>query len=164
MWIEISTKSRRRIQGFTLLEVLLALLISSILLSLCLRLLTDQWRGAQEIKDRLEIQYALLTSGETVSNAIRSAQTIQWTNPGVLKILPWPDTGYYTYDLYYIADKEHDGIPDLYCEHQNVPNPVASRITALICTEVEPGLWQVTVQASLNRQQATWQSLIRQRI
>ena len=150
-------------KGFTLLEVLFALLISCSLLVLSLRLLTDQWRAAKEIKDRQEIQYALLTAGETVSTAIRSAQTIQFTTPGVLQILPWPDAGDFTTDLYYIADKDYDGIPDLYCEHLGVPNPVASRITALQCTEVEPGLWQVTFQARMNQQQATWQGLIRRR-
>ncbi len=150
-------------QGFTLLEVLLALLISCSLLVLSLRLLTDQWRGAKEIKDRQEIQYALLTAGETISAAIRSAQKVQSTKPGVLEVLPWPEAGYFKADLYYIADKDYDGIPDLYCEHLNVPNPVASRITALSCTEVEPGLWQVTVQARMNQQQATWQRLIRRR-
>ncbi len=150
-------------KGFTLLEVLFALLISCSLLVISLCLLTDQWRAIKEMKDRQEIQYSLLTAGETVSTAIRSAQTVKSPKPGVLEVLPWSEAGYYKADLYYIADKDYDGIPDLYCEHLNVPNPVASRITALQCTEVEPSLWQVTLQARLNQQQATWQGLIRRR-
>ncbi|MFZ3371665.1 MAG: prepilin-type N-terminal cleavage/methylation domain-containing protein [Desulfitobacteriaceae bacterium] len=150
-------------KGFTLLEVLFALLISGSLLVLSLRLLTDQWRAAKEIKDRQEIQYALLTAGETITTAIRSAQTVQSPKPGVLEILPWSEAGYFKADLYYIADKDYDGIPDLYCEHLGVPNPVANRITSLLCTEVEPSLWQITFQARMNQQQTTWQGLIRRR-
>ncbi|MHB8124041.1 MAG: PulJ/GspJ family protein [Desulfitobacteriaceae bacterium] len=154
-------------QGFTLLEVLFALLISCSLLIVSLRLLTDQWRGSKEIKDRQEIQYALLTAGETVSTAIRSAQTIQSTKPGVLEILPWSETGIIKPDVYYVDDKEHDGITDLYRDRYSYPKyypyPVVSRITALQCTEVEPDLWQITFQAKMNRQQATWQGLIRRR-
>jgi prepilin-type N-terminal cleavage/methylation domain-containing protein len=151
------------VHGFTLMEVLVALLISCSILILSLRLLTDQWRRSQEMKAWQEIQYALLIAGETVSNAVRSAQTVECTVPGVLKILPWPVAGYTKADVFYIDDKDHDGITDLYCEHLNVPNPVASRITNLQCTEVEPDLWQITFQAKMNQQQAVWQSLIRRR-
>jgi prepilin-type N-terminal cleavage/methylation domain-containing protein len=149
--------------GFTLMEVLVALLISCSILILSLRLLTDQWQRSQETKAWQEIQYGLLIAGETVSNAIRSAQTVQCTAPGVLKILPWPEAGFTQADLFYIDDKDHDGVTDLYCEHLNVPSPVASRITNLQCTEVEPDLWQITFQAKMNQQQAVWQSLIRRR-
>ncbi len=160
MWIENNSKYK----GFTLLEVLLALLITCSLLTLSLRLLADQWRAAKEIKDRQEIQYALLTAGETVSTAIRSAQKIQWISPGVLKIIPWSESIDYPKVSYYIADKDNDGILDLYREHSSAdPYPIVSRITALQCMEVEPGLWQVTFQASMNHQQATWQALIRRR-
>lgn len=150
-------------RGFTLLEVLLALLISGIFLSLALRLFLDQWRGARALKERSEIQYALVTAGRTVSDAIRSAQTVQWASPGVLHILPWPDGGTFTTDLYYIDDKDRDEIKDIYWEHLNVANPVASRITGFTCTEVEPGLWQVFLKAVSGQQTATWEGLIRQR-
>jgi prepilin-type N-terminal cleavage/methylation domain-containing protein len=150
-------------RGFTLLEVLAALVISCSILTLALGLLSDQWRGSREIKDRQEIEYALLNAGETVSVAVRTAQAVRCIAPGVLAITPWPEAGYTQADLYYIDDKDHNGITDLYCEHLNVPNPVTSRITALICTEVEPDLWQITFQAEMNHQQAMWQSLIRRR-
>jgi prepilin-type N-terminal cleavage/methylation domain len=157
------SNTRYKVNGFTLMEVLVALLITSSILILSLRLLKDQWRGSQEMKAWQEIQYALLVAGETVSNAIRSAQTVQCTAPGVLKVLPWPEAGFTQADLFYIDDKDHDGITDLYCEHLNVPGPVASRITNLQCTEVQPDLWQITIQAKMNQQQAVWQSLIRRR-
>ncbi|MDD2234225.1 MAG: prepilin-type N-terminal cleavage/methylation domain-containing protein [Desulfitobacteriaceae bacterium] len=149
--------------GFTLMEVLVSLLISCSILILSLRLLSDQWWRSKEINARQEIQYALLIAGETISKAIRSAQTVQCPAPGVLEILPWPEAGYNQADVFYIDDKDRDGITDLYCEHLNVPNPVASWITNLTCTEVEPDLWQITFQAEMNQQQAVWVSLIRRR-
>jgi prepilin-type N-terminal cleavage/methylation domain-containing protein len=161
--------TRDKVSGFTLMEVLVSLLIFCSILILSLRLLTDQWRRSQEMKAWQEIQYGLLIAGETVSNAVRSAQTVQCTAPGVLKILTWTEAGFsqadlnYIADLYYIDDKDHDGITDLYCEHLNVPNPVASGITNLQCTEVEPDLWQITIQAKMKQQQAVWQSLTRRR-
>jgi len=149
--------------GFTLLEVVLALVIWGIMLSLGLRLITEQWRGAREIKERLEAQYAVMTAGKTVADAVRSAQSIQWVSPGVLKVLPWPDSGTLTTDLYYIADKDYDGVKDLYCEHLNVANPVASRITTWACREVEPGLWEIFLQATVGKEQVGWRGIVRQR-
>ncbi|HWQ89274.1 MAG TPA: type II secretion system protein [Desulfitobacteriaceae bacterium] len=174
MWIKAETTNESKWQtksendfsgsrGFTLLEVLTALVISCSILVLALGLLSDQWQGSREIEDRQEIQYALLNAGESISAAVRSAQAVHCIAPGALAITPWPEAGYTQADLYYIDDKDHDGITDLYCEHLNVPNPVASRITALICTEVEPDLWQITFRAEMNHQQAIWQSLIRRR-
>jgi len=149
-------------KGLTLLEILLALLVAGIFLSLSLHLLIGYWRAAREVKDRLEIQYSLVTAGKTVSDAIRTAQSVQWVEQArVLKIRPG-QTGTST-DLYYIDDKDYDGVKDLYWEHLNVPNPVASSISAWSCKEVEPGLWQVWLQATLGGQQAQWEELIRQR-
>lgn len=154
-WMKKSTA------GMTLLEVLFALLISGIFLSTALYFLVGQWRAAKDLKDRLEVQYALVSAGKTVSDAIRTAQGIRWVEPGILKVSP-PET-VFTPDRYYLDDKDFDGIIDLYCEHLNVPNPVASRITAWECKEVEPGLWQVRLQASQGSQQVEWEGLIRQR-
>jgi prepilin-type N-terminal cleavage/methylation domain-containing protein len=162
-FIQEKTRQSNRVYGFTLMEVLVSLLISCSILILGLRLLSDQWRESKEINARQEIQYALLIAGETISNAIRSAQMVQCTAPGVLKILPWPEAGYNQADVFYIDDKDHDGITDLYREHLNVPNPVASWITDLTCTEVEPDLWQITFRAEMKQQQAVWVSLIRRR-
>jgi prepilin-type N-terminal cleavage/methylation domain-containing protein len=162
MWIKKRNKLPEN-RGFTLLEVLAALLISCSILALGLDLLSAQWRGSRDIRNRQEIQYALASAGETLCTAVRSAQTVECLAPGVLAVTPWPESGYLQADLYYIADKDHDGVTDLYCEHLNVPNPVVSRITALICTEVETDLWQITLQAEMNHQQAVWQTLIRRR-
>jgi len=149
--------------GFTLWEVLLALVLTGIVLSLTLRLISAEWRVSREVKNQLEVQYASLVAGQAVTSAIRSAQTVEWAAPAVLRILPWPESGTFTTDLYYVADKDRDGIADLYREHLNVPGPLASYITGFSCTEVEPGLWQVFIQAQIGTQQATWQGKVRQR-
>lgn len=150
-------------EGLTLLEVLVALVISGIFLVTSLNLLTEQWRGSKELKQHLEIQYAVTTAGDKVVDAIRSAQKVEWSPPGTLKVLPWPDSGNLTEDYYYIADKDYDGVKDLYCVHLNEPNPIASRITFWECQEVEPGLWKVYLEASISGQKVRWSTLVRQR-
>lgn len=66
-------------------------------------------------------------------------------------------------NLYYISDKDRDGITDLYCEHLNVANPVAMYISDLQGTEVEPGLWKIYLKASFGQATAVWETHIRQR-
>lgn len=149
--------------GFTLWEVLLALALSGLLLSLSLRLINEQWRIGRELKAQLEVQYAVLVAGQEVSKAIQSAYSVEWVSPGTLRVSPWTETGSGTLDLYYLADKDRDGISDLYREHLNVPNPIVSHVTGFSCMEVEPGLWQISLQARLGTEQAVWQNKVRQR-
>ncbi|MGI6118967.1 MAG: prepilin-type N-terminal cleavage/methylation domain-containing protein [Desulfosporosinus sp.] len=154
--------------GFTLLEVLLALLITGILLMTSMRLLTDQWRGARALKNQLEAHYSVLTAGKTVSDAIRMAQTAEWVNDAgklKLKILPMPadSNPIPTFDSYFLDDKDGDGTQDLYWEHLKVPQPLASYIVQWQCTEVEPGLWEVFLEASVNGQRAVWHGTVLRR-
>ncbi|WP_434511817.1 type II secretion system protein [Desulfitobacterium sp. AusDCA] len=74
--------------GYTLAEVLTALVIIGIILSFALPLYTDQWRIAREVTDRMEAHFAVLNAGRTVSDAIRQAKTVEWDNSGTLRILP----------------------------------------------------------------------------
>lgn len=149
--------------GFTLLEVLVALVISGILLMTSMRLITEQWRGARALKNHLEAHYSVMTTGKTVSDAIRMAETVEWDNiQGVLRVLPMPDAGIPIpkQDYYYMADADGDGIKDLYWKHFGVPEPLASYIKKWECTEVEPGLWEVVLEASVGGQSATWRGVI----
>ena len=155
--------------GFTLLEVLLALLIMSILLMTSMRLLTDQWWEAKALKNHLEAHYSVLTAGKTVSDAVRMAKTVEWVNESgnlKLKVLPMPDDSNPkpTLDSYFIYDADEDGTKDLYWEHLKVKQPLASYIAQWECTEVEPGLWEVFLEANANGQSAKWRSLTRQRV
>lgn len=164
----IQTKNKRKIEqikineaGFTLAEVLAALVIIGIILSFALPLFTDQWRITREVKDRMEAHYAVLNAGRTVSDAIRQAEKVEWDNSGVLRIFPLNQGT--RADYYYIADKDWDGIKDLYIEHFGVPNPISSRIIAWNCTKGEAGLWTITLHAQAGQQTVTWTGAIRQR-
>lgn len=152
--------------GLTLLEVILALLISSVLLITSMRLVSDQWQGARALKNHLEAHYFVMTAGETVCAAIRKAETVEWVkDSGELRVLPMPEDAdpLPTLDSYFIDDLDRDRTKDLYWKHLGVALPMASYITKWECTEVEPGLWQVFVQSSVGEQVVSWKSVIRQR-
>ena len=163
-------------RGFTLLEVLFALVISGIFCAIALRFLTDQWQGASTLKSHLEAHYAVMTAGKTVTDEIRKAQTVEWVrDPGVLKVLPMPielpsvdapplPSLDKDIDKYFIDDADHDGTKDLYWKHLGISEPVASFMTRWECTEVEPGLWNVFLEACVDGQIARWRSVIRQRV
>ncbi|MHB8075015.1 prepilin-type N-terminal cleavage/methylation domain-containing protein [Desulfosporosinus fructosivorans] len=151
--------------GFTLLEVLFALVISGILLITSMRLTTDQWRGARVLKNNLEARYSVMTAGRTVSDAIRMAETVEWIKDYELRVLPMPSdvNPIPTLDSYFIDDLDRDGTKDLYWGHLGVSQPLASYTSRWICTEVKPGLWDVYLEASVDGQIVTWRTVIRQR-
>lgn len=148
--------------GFTLLEVLAALIINGILLVSLLPVLTGVWRGYYEDKHRLELQYSLVDAGRTVTDAIRTAKTVESLSSGKLKVETWDHFGQLTTDYYYVDDRDYDGIKDLYRDHV-VPSPVASRITRFACEEVEPGLWQISLEADWGGQKRVWNSTVYRR-
>lgn len=152
--------------GLTLLEVLFALLITGIFLILAMGFFTDQWRGARSLKNHLEAHYFVMTAGKTVSDVIRTAETVEWAAAsGVLKVLPLPNDANLipSLDTYFVSDLDYDGTKDLYWKHVNISQPVASHITGWKCMEVEPGLWEIFLQASVEGQTVIWRSMIRQR-
>lgn len=150
-------------EGFSLTEVLVSLVIIGIILGFSLRLFTDQWRLSQEVKNRMEAHFAVLNAGRTVLDDLRGAKEVIWdnNNNGTIYILSWRDGA--SQDKYYLADKDYDGIQDLYIEHKGVPNPVASHIISWSCTKGESGLWILTLQAQVGRQTVSWQGTTRQR-
>lgn len=152
--------------GLTLLEVLFALVISGILLMTSMRLMTDQWRGSRALKNHLEAHYSVMTAEKTVFDAIRIAKTVEWVSEsGELRVLPMPDDAnpVPTLDSYFIADLDGDGTKDLYWRHLGVSQPSASNITKWECREVEPRLWEVFLQASVDGHVVSGRSVIRQR-
>ncbi len=164
--MQLSSKRTNSECGLTLLEVIFALIISSMLLMTSMRVISDQWREARALKSQLEAHYSVMTTGKTVSDAIRMAKTVEWVEAsGVLRILPMPDNAnpVPTLDTYLVNDLDRDGIKDLYWRHLNVSQPLASYISKWKCTEVEPGLWEVFLEASLGGQSATWRGVIRKR-
>ncbi|MDR3289319.1 MAG: type II secretion system GspH family protein [Peptococcaceae bacterium] len=152
----------KRDKGFTLLEVLAALMISGILFSVAARILVQQWRQAGGLKDRLEINYSMCVAEKAVEDAIRSARSVQWAG-NRLEIVPWKGANPGT-DAYYLADKDGDGVKDIYCEHSGVPNPLASYLTEFSCMEVKSGFWRISLRADKGGQTAQWENLMRQRV
>jgi len=166
MQLKLNRRGDQSERGLTLVEVLFALLISGIFLLIAMRLFTDQWRGARALKNHLEAHYAVMTAGKTVSDAIRMSKTANWVDSGVLKVLPLPDDSNPrpTLDSYFIDDLDRDGQKDLYWRHSEGSQPVASYMIGWKCAEVEPGLWEIFLQANVDGQIVTWQTLIRQRV
>jgi len=149
------------------MEVLVALLITGIFLMTAMRILTDQWRGSRALKNHLEAHYAVMTAGKTVSDAIRTAESATWsTDSKKLMVLPFADdtNPIPTLDSYFMADLDRDGINDLYWKHKESSQPVASYVTGWKCVEVEPGLWEISLEADVDGQIVTWQCVIRQRV
>lgn len=154
-------------RGLTLLEVLIAFLITGILMVTILSLLTDQSRGACSLKNHLEAHYAVMTAGHTISSEIRAAQTVEWVQDSkTLNILPLPSDAnpLPAPDSYFIGDLDYDGIKDLYWKHLGAKEPVASNITEWNCVEVGPGLWNVFLEASVKGEKVFWKSSVRQRL
>ena len=152
--------------GLTLLEVLVALVISGIVLMISMRLMTDQWRGARALKNHLEAHYSVMTAGETVSDAIRMATTVEWVDDsGVLKVLAMSEDAdpVPTIDSYFIGDLDGDKVKDLYWKHLGSSQPLASYLSKWECTEEEPELWEIFLQASVDGHVVSWRSVIRQR-
>lgn len=150
-------------KGITLLEVLIALVIVGIIVSLILRLFVDQLRFSSEFRTRMELQYSITRAVQVLTDEIKKAREIEWSESGKLKLTLCSENGFYD-DFFYIADKDFDGRPDLYREHFSVPNPVATGIKELSCREVKNGLWEITLRAGGKNQEITWNTLIRQRV
>lgn len=154
--------------GNTLLEVLAALAVFTLIVAAGSRLLPRVWQSAGALQERCELQYALVKGGQTVAKAIRAAQAVEWQEK-TLSVLPGPVNkeqviGKSAENRFYIADKDHNGEPDLYREHLGVPNPVATGIVALECDEVGPGLWHVLLVAGKDGVSLKWETFVRQRV
>ena len=149
-------------RGFTLIEVLFALLITGILLGVALRFFYGEWNISQTLKDKMEAHYAVVTAGRWVSDAIREAESVQWTNRGKWTLTVTPSGENYS-DQYYLDDKDYDGVKDLYRYHKGAHNPVVSGIVDWNCTQGVSGLGTITFQGQIGKQRVHWQGRIRAR-
>ncbi|MGC7873511.1 PilW family protein [Desulfosporosinus sp. SYSU MS00001] len=154
--------------GFTLLEVLSGLLIAGIVLISALNLLAGMWKEARTLKGQLEVQYALLTAARTVGDEIRRAKSVQWVKETCeLKLIPSiieEENPSQIVDSYFVADLDGDGIRDLYWKHMGVSQPIASFLTGWESVEVEPGLWEIVLKVTVDKQSVTWKQVVRQRV
>jgi prepilin-type N-terminal cleavage/methylation domain-containing protein len=147
--------------GFTLIEVMLALLITGILLSVSLRFFVEQWRTSQALKDRIEAHYAVISAGRMVLDAIREAESVQWDSSGILTIFP----GEQATELkkYYVAEKTNDGGYNFYQIQNGAHLPVVKGIVSWNCSREDSGLWTITLTGKIGNQIVKWQGSIHQR-
>jgi len=149
-------------QGLTLLEVLLSLIMASVIVAMVLNLYLPQYRLLKETMIKAEVQFSLLRAGQVLTAAISTAHTVNW-NANTLEITSVRE-GTATKDYFYLADKDHNGIVDLYREHLGVPNPIVSGLQEIKAVQNEKGLWTVTVIAGSSSEAHILQKKVRQRI
>ncbi|RJE48367.1 MULTISPECIES: prepilin-type N-terminal cleavage/methylation domain-containing protein [unclassified Dehalobacter] len=148
-------------KGFTLLEVLVSLVITGIVAAMVLQLYISQYRMAKELMADADLSFAAVRAGQVVTAAVSTAESVVWTGK-VLRI-SYLENGKAVTDSYYLADKDFNGVPDLYREHLGVPNPVASKICEFQCTGVMDGLWQISLTAAQAEKTVYWQRTVRVR-
>ncbi|MEL1135158.1 type II secretion system protein [Desulfitobacterium sp. THU1] len=149
--------------GFTMVEVLFALLITGILMVVSLPLFLDQWGNSQVCKDKMEAHYAAATAGRLISDAIREAESVQWASKNGKWTLSVTPSGEVYSDHYYLEDKNNDGVKDFYRTHKGADNPVVSGIMDWNCQQGESGLWTISFQGLIREQTVLWQGKIRAR-
>lgn len=148
--------------GITLLEVMLSLVITGIIVSIVLTIYISQYRLNLDVAEGSERDYSLLRAGQVIGTAIMTSEKVVWT--GKELYVTYHQEGKVIKDSYYLADKDHDGINDLYREHLAVPNPVVSGLTVFNCLEVNKGLWLISISAVNHENKSTWERKVRQRI
>ena len=157
------TKGER---GMTLLEVLFALLITSLISFALLKLYIGQYRLLAVIKDQTILEFALLRSEQVLIRAVGEAQSVCWSG-GILSVIPSAvpaDASFDPTDKFYVDDKDRDGKKDLYWERRSGVNPIATGITDMNCQEIAAGLWQITLRAAEGKEIKVREIRVRQRI
>lgn len=156
--------TRGNSQGFTLLEVILALLIIGIFFGVVLGFFTEQWRSHQVVKEKMEAHYVAMAAGRMVSDAIRQAEHVEWHVKGNKWVLSVTPSGESFTDELYIEDKDRDGLKDLYRNHKNAHNPFVSGIAYWECIEGESGLWTISIIGKIGNQEVSWVSKVKPRL
>ncbi len=145
----------------TLLEVLLSLVLTGIIMGMVLTQFISHYRLFKSLMTQAELDYSLLRGGQVLTAAVRTGQEVEWKDE-ILRVTRIQDEKPVV-DLYYLADKDHNGVLDLYREHLSVPNPVVSGLTDLRCMKIEEGLWEICLEARLGDIKTNWKRSVRQR-
>lgn len=159
MFQKVGIKTDR---GLTLLEVLISFVLIASIAGLVLNFYVSQYRFTREVMVQAEWDYALLRAGQVVSSAVRVSEEVNWSGKQ-LRVTYRLDGKIYN-DVYYLADKDHDGIQDLYREHLSVPNPVVSRLTSFNCIEIRKGLWKITLSSGEGEREVLWERTVHQKV
>ncbi len=157
-------KSRKEVKdlGLTLLEVLLSLVITGIIASIVLTFYISQYRLVNQVMTKTELNYSLLRAGQVLTSAVKIGEKVEWTGK-VLRISYYQGEKAFL-DTYYLADKDLDGISDLYREHLAVPNPVASGVTFFNCIELNKGFWEISLRAGEGVDEVYWERKVKQKL
>lgn len=151
----------KRDEGLTLLEVLLSIVMAGLVVCMVLNLYIQNYRLAEDLQVKTELDYALLRAGQVLTAAVEAGEKVEWTG-SVLQVTDIQDNDTIV-DLYYLADKDADGIVDLYREHLSVPNPVVSGLAELNCIEIDEKLWEITIRAERRGRECVWERTVRQK-
>ncbi|RNC29287.1 MAG: hypothetical protein AWM53_00640 [Candidatus Dichloromethanomonas elyunquensis] len=146
----------------TLLEILLSLVITGIIVPIILALYINQSRVIKDIAYKEEMDFTLLRAGQVLTSAVQDGEKVEWT--GQKLMVSHQQDGRMIVDIFYLADKDLDGILDLYRERLNVPNPVASGLKEFTCVEIGEGLWKINLRANQQGKEVSWERKVRQRI
>lgn len=146
--------------GFTLIEVLAALAIMGIVVTLAVDALGWQTKLTKQYQARIETQQALRASMLVVEKEIRQAKSLNLLNQGEISIVRSNNQVV----KFYVADKDFNGIKDLYMETDSIPNPVASNIEELAFNDKGLGKWEIHMVARQGGVEQKWVLTIRQRV
>ncbi|NLP43688.1 MAG: prepilin-type N-terminal cleavage/methylation domain-containing protein [Peptococcaceae bacterium] len=146
--------------GMTLLEVLISLVIIGVIVSVIFTFYLSHYRLNQSIISEMELDYSLVRAGQVLAAAVRSAEDIYWDGKNLE--VTYCYKGELITDSFYLADKDKNGIQDLYREHLAVPNPVASGLTFFEAKEIKRGLWQLSLGAEDSKKDLKWTRKVRQ--
>jgi hypothetical protein len=155
-------RNRRPEDGMTLLEVLLSLVMTGIIIGMVLTLYMNHYRLIKELMIESEMDYSLFRGGQVLAATVSAGQEVEWKDE-ILCVTRIQDEKPVV-DLFYLADKDNNGVQDLYREHLSVPNPIASGLTDLKCVEIDKGLWEIRLEARLGDIKINWKRSVRQRL
>lgn len=146
-------------RGFTLIEMLSALVIMGIVFSMAVQVMSTQSRVYAGDVRRVETEQAARTAMNFIEREIRQAKAVTSLQPGVLLITRNNNDQI----KFFVADKDYNGIKDLYLQKNGTSNPVVSYIEDVSFHEQQRGTWQVVVSARQGEVVDKWQLIIRQR-
>lgn len=149
----------RKEKGFTLIEVLAALLIMGLVVGTAAQTLTWQAKIAAQGNREIETHHASRTAMSFMEREVRQARVVTLHKPGVLKIIRHNNQMVY----FYVADKDGNGIKDLYLETDGVPNPVVSFVEEVSFVEKSRGEWEISVTARQDGVENSWTVTVKQR-
>jgi prepilin-type N-terminal cleavage/methylation domain-containing protein len=129
--------------GFTLVEVLAALVIMGMALSLAGNTLIWQLKLSKKGSEKIETQQALKTAMLYIEREIRTAKSVSLQSQGSIKIIR--NTGQTL--MFYVDDKDNNGMQDIYQQIDGTPTPLVSYVIEVRFAEQSPGCWEIFLKA-----------------